>query len=1408
MAYLQRLSRAKPAEAGGDSLLFSFNTYTFSKALGDKQGVKDVVRIIIAAGLQPYMYQSCKAEREVANIPETGLSLPQLPQPPDMYSSSIGAKLAQLLPVMVQLTKDGLERARTNFRYLRDPQRHADETRCLKERIALSRRKIVSAALCAIAQQDEEGGLETYSQCNSRVKQILVESPKCRRRLNNLLALERLRSVLQNWRVLQDDVLLRRLIGRPTLGRFGDPWNSGYSRDYLNSHYLHDATEECIQHISIKLYEKTAREVWWEKFHDAFGVPVVIEADELDQVPQVTESEVEEPVKTGSCLVHLWASDTQRGPEHCGIVDDNHVLFLNNVDYYLDERSLGKIATGNPIILRTLDIVSPVAHDAHRQYQFNLAGEIEYTVSVHINSQINERDEKHYVHKIWEWRAGSQVTIGRWSYNVHVRKPIGSDYKLVLLLPYYEQPETLSRQYLKLLGINPDMGPLIAEASKEPGLWSKMQQAVVARIPQRLRRTSQVPATPVITVAPSDCDFWSALKYTVKARLTRWYLWTKHDLTQPPVFLTGDLPSNYVWQVLRNTMEEKFWWGKDKIVLPPRPKRLDPIIRGTKNYWVVMHCLTPGVLPKISLTYKERLSTKDRDEQKEMDKSHHTLIAQGGSFTGTIYTHSVFTGVCQRNAKPLSPADLLSQFHLEDPLDRGFLQEFVADTRDMRIMDNVPTSILYDSGQRFGLAPTKPKGMYPLMNPLGDLLPVAAITSYNNGVQAIKERNNLLQSKPEDNFISEETHGFIDDFVSACYQHFVDKTGITKLHPLPIDQVIDRQATPAKRESIIASYLAINGPENRTNAIFVKRESDAKGDTGLGGQPRPIVPKERDPVKALYMSFIYSLKKLCIELPFIGSGLQVCEIEEKIREICQLAMGEDGFEGDLSRMDGNKWIVDRVVLDALFAKVFDGRECELVRRLHMLTIGMILKVRKTESHDEGDGTCTNGFGQASGMPDTSEGNGFANGFGLYKAKRLQGCTHAEAWAWMLTRCVVSGDDSFGCGLPKEFFDTSFKQSHHKPKFVLIPYNEKPFTFLGRMYGPDMRACACVINNVQDPARVLGRFTMCASPLFNQFDRRRRLFDKACAMLIGDPHSPHISLVARAIVRAGEDYGWTFEVDKIVSDLNYLLQQGGDPYSNTVADWQYVAYTKAHPNTDFGSMDQYFGALAEHGSAWSKLKLTGMDDYKDRPLWDMVEDCPRFSAVKRVKDDSKSLLVTNTLNHREIPKLVKLADRDPPDLDTLNTTAKQGKRFRKSAAVAMKSHQRFVTKRSISELEAEARAERAKQAQAREQRNSSSSNENSPAGTSGAAPVQTGGNHKSRRQASRAVKQQTYAQNNAVTVQARPTTPSGNMTRRVTPTASKKEPPKRGASLSRPRPSHVGGPSSLGLRNPGRAEPRD
>jgi hypothetical protein len=903
------------------------------------------------------------------------------------------------------------------------------------------------------------------------------------------------------------------------------------------------------------------------------------------------------PPEPGSCLVHHWNEDLARGPEHCTPITNQHCIIMDNVDYY--DGVPEKVAVGVPVLMRTLDITRPAGKDKHRRWRFK-GNNMHYTVSYHDDSLGNERPEKKFIHPLWDWRNGSTVSIGVWSFHVSVRKDSRSDFKFVLLTPITRRPEAICELALRLFGINPHY--TISASNK---------------------------ALPAIVLKS-----WAV-------RLYGWCATPIVDLSETPILVGGPLPEGY-WSRLGDSILASFNFGFKRIIPPADPlQRIQVAVQGERNAYSVMYNCRPGSKPVARLSYEEKMDLKDKKESIPQDDTSLAYIAINDDFESRELDYSYLIQMLSR--RKMSPANCMLEFDEHDPRDRRFVMEFAEDVCKVWVAESHAFIVLYDNGNMQRCEPDKFKAPNALMQPLV-VEPVVPVNSKSNDIQGTNKR--LIEVMAQrDTTIAPEDHTLIEEFVTYTVEHFFKYSGKSSLVKVSLEYVLEKQESEKKRQTIEESILASLREEIGWNKTFTKKENDGGERDGIKAEPRVITMKERDRVKAHYLAYIYALKEFIKAMPFIMVGCQVSEIEDKIRSICGYASGDVLFEGDLSRMDGRKSLIARVLFDRLLQALFRGRERGEARMLHMLTIGMKLKSANGVKS-------TNGFAQASGMPDTTENNSYENAYMMYKAKRIDGSDPDDAWDWLKKSIAVSGDDSLGCNLSKLAYERSVIGNGHKPKFFRRGRLE-PFGFLGRLYGPGPGICSQVVTSVQDPARIMIKFTITPTHLTTQDERRKRLFDKACAIITSDPFSPHISIVAQSILRAGKTtYDWDY-VENF--DLNYNIDHG--KYNNSGDDWTFVAFASAWPSADFDSMDQYFSR-----------DLT----------FDQIEIHPNFCQVKRIDKPGLSLM-TKSLDHNEKAQIKQFANIPSPMLsDGPGTDPAEGAAFRKAVGSAIKQHSAIVS----------------------------------------------------------------------------------------------------------------------------------
>jgi len=552
-------------------------------------------------------------------------------------------------------------------------------------------------------------------------------------------------------------------------------------------------------------------------------------------------------------------------------------------------------------------------------------------------------------------------------------------------------------------------------------------------------------------------------------------------------------------------------------------------------------------------------------------------------------------------------------------------------------IDDVPYIHMYDTGSQDGITPDRVKHCQPLMKPLVQP-PMVPIVSKANEKMAVHARVTSMMHPPASE-IDRQTKSYITEFV----EHFAPKI---KLRKWATDQVLAKQDTASKIASVSRSILESDDEDEPTRETFTKQENDGGESSQWKLEPRIITPLEGS-AKARYMAFIYPFKEaVTLRLPCIVVGKATDEVENSVMRVARAARNETVYETDLSRMDGRKSIVGRVLFAEMLAHSFEGDERREMLGLHRQTVGMQCRTRCGVKY-------STGFTLGSGSPDTTDNNSWDTLFMLYHAKRLEGVAHREAITWLLDCVLVSGDDGLAAELDVKCFSEACRLCGHVEKCQTR--TRETFTFLGRLYAPAALS-ATVRNSMQDPARVFTKFTICATRLTSVLERRDRLFQKACAVLTTDPETPYISTVARCICDAAErEEGKEFKV--VETMLNYNI--AGGIYANHSAEWMEAAIHEAHPTCDWDSLDAWFA--------------------ETRTL-DEIENHPPF-CVPKEHDNKGCTIMTGDLNHKDFEVVKRGDDSAIPDLpkvdgnqykEALDTARKDLNRKKKRTAVKVKA----------------------------------------------------------------------------------------------------------------------------------------
>lgn len=826
-------------------------------------------------------------------------------------------------------------------------------------------------------------------------------------------------------------------------------------------------------------------------------------APEPQEVPQhgvalvkpLEESAVVAPTKVRHCMVRFWGEDTGRGANHRDPLGVDDVVYMNMVDFYLSLQDwASKVCLGQPVILRTLDIVKPCGQEKHRRWRFD-ANRLIYNIFYDTQGQ---KVEKTFEHELWHWTSGDVLEIGDYIYRVRVRKiALDDDIKFVLLTPVARKPATPVQVTLGWLGVN----PRYVHSDAYRGFWNTVIRSQFAGFISYPKGAEIVRSRLMAVPMLSD-----GLRPTFHDIVVAWTLW-----------LLNHKADNLESHAL----------GRVSVTVSAA--------RGIE--YTVMHTFEPGDAfdaRRKSALAAERTLTADETERSLV----HVAVA--GSFECHAYTETQWSE--SRAMARLGPTDCKDAWSIRNASDRLFLLNTVAGISGVDVATR--QKFLVWSYGHLEYVPESIRSAQSLGDPWMRTV-LAPMDTWANEQQGIWARI-ISQMGGPDKTVSVILMRSIREFVDLCLIHM---GGEGDLLPDGNDETLERMGTPRQRESIVRSIL----DEYKGDHVmrpFVKMEN--RDDDGR------MVSPYAGPGKAPYSGLVHALMSKAIEkLPFVLCGRSPAEVEAKVVSICANAHDLRVVEGDVIRMDGNVHMPQRLVWQGLSVKFEIAAQLMFLEE-HRNTVGLESKSSK------GVRFC-GGVAIPSGVPDTTGNNTMGNGASLYHAKRLEGYSPLEAWHWICNCVVVSGDDSLASQMSPESMGVGIASFGQKPK--VKGRHDENFVLLGRMYGTVSSVATGITTNCQDPTRVYDRLTLCVGKLYDVPVRRRRYFDKACAILTQDPHSFGISTIAECVVRAGEKYyGWTrFEN----FDMNYNVCPGR--YSNEPCMWFEEVNRKFWPDHDWDGM---------------------------------------------------------------------------------------------------------------------------------------------------------------------------------------------------------------------------------------------
>jgi len=513
---------------------------------------------------------------------------------------------------------------------------------------------------------------------------------------------------------------------------------------------------------------------------------------------------------------------------------------------------------------------------------------------------------------------------------------------------------------------------------------------------------------------------------------------------------------------------------------------------------------------------------------------------------------------------------LKESFDVKSSKDRLLLLTFVKDMTGRAIHDSEPQTIAYEVGSSKGPTSAKrPKSCFPLCDALL-VAPVTPLTSQANEEAGVVGRVTGIQH-PNDMRLNKDILPYMREFVDLAVPPEV-KAG-KKLRVESNDLVVARQNDARKRLTFECSAMMDDWEDpGFAQTGFLKKENDGGELSGaIKCQPRVITPFEGYG-KTRYMGVVLAVKHgVTSRLHAFMVGRTVCYIEDAVKQLAGGARLFKLLQTDLSRQDGRKGVVGRMLWHMLLESCFEGQELRDALDLHRRSFGTKVKTRNKVRWETY-------FAMGSGAPDTTENNTFENLFLMYLAKRLSGASASEAWSWCQTNVLVAGDDGLISGIESSFYQEACVLCGHLGKVAIA--KDEVFRFLGRLF-PKVSLAACCTDSMQDPLRVFVKLTITTECLPTVMLVRRRLFEKACAVWATDEHTPWLKDVLWHIINAGQrEYKWDFF--KSTKHLNYLVDANGKTYTSLnlgqtgkVESWKEVAIRSALPDVDLDAFAAFW-----------------------------------------------------------------------------------------------------------------------------------------------------------------------------------------------------------------------------------------
>ena len=455
-------------------------------------------------------------------------------------------------------------------------------------------------------------------------------------------------------------------------------------------------------------------------------------------------------------------------------------------------------------------------------------------------------------------------------------------------------------------------------------------------------------------------------------------------------------------------------------------------------------------------------------------------------------------------------SEILLEFHLS----KAPTKERISMVDAVRRFQWVKRAAEYDDDAKAGMTAF----MAPLVH--GGFVPDICL---NNEQRMVEERVKKQTSKelPVSKFVMDCMDEFVSMLVPDELKH--------RLRPVDVDEVYNRQSTPAQRAILDE---AENTESTGVTKQFVKREA-----YGNVNDPRGI-STICGPDKREYSRYMYAFTDLVMKpQPWYAFGKSPVDVANRVAEVASGAEST-GANKDFKRMDGKHGNVlhffERKAYCAAFQPEYHAKLLEVMDKHHHLKARTVFGIKyQTEFH------------RLSGGADTSVGNTLDTAFIAYLTYRMQDLSPQSAWRKL---GIYGGDDGFDTDVDPAVAGRAALLVGQELDLEIIKKSEHGVAFLARRYGPDVWYGDN--NSCCDIRRQLAKFHLTVN-LPSKVSKEQKLREKAFSFSLTDKNTPILGeFVQKALAL------FPLAKDEFKNELRiWGVEMDADrQYPNREADW--------------------------------------------------------------------------------------------------------------------------------------------------------------------------------------------------------------------------------------------------------------